>query len=463
MKKFRNLVILASLLTLLLAACGAPAKSQFQTTVAAKGDITAKVGATGTVRSKHSAQLTWQNTGTVEKINFKVGDTVKKDEKLASLAMISAPQNVILAQSDLLSAQQALSDLENSGISRAKVEQALADAQKAYDDAKDKYDGIKFKRASDTYIDNKQANLDLLNKRISILRKNYHGYENLPDGDTRKATSLQALTAAELQRDQITSELNYVTGSADATEAAQREANYAVALGNLENAKRRLEELQGDIDPVELAGVQARITAAQATLNSAFIIAPFDGTITKADPIIGDQITPGKVAYRLDDMSHLLVDVDVSEIDINATSVGQTVEISFDAIQNKTYKGKVSEVGQVGTTVQGAVNFTVTVELTDADDAVKPGMTAAVTIFVKEIKNVLVVPNRAVRVVSAERVVYIMKDGKPTTVKVVLGSTSDTSSEVVGGELKIGDVIVLNPPAAFGGPGQRPGTTAGGD
>jgi len=162
-------------------------------------------------------------------------------------------------------------------------------------------------------------------------------------------------------------------------------------------------------------------------------------------------------------LSHLLVDVDVSEVDINSIAVGQNVDVGFDAIQGKSYTGKVSEVGRVGTTVQGSVNFTVTVELTDADAAVKPGMTAAVTIFVKEIKDVLVVPNRAVRVVDAKRVVYILQNGVPTPVKIELGSTSDTESEVTGGDLKIGDTIVLNPPATFGGgPAQRPGSSAGG-
>jgi HlyD family secretion protein len=233
-------------------------------------------------------------------------------------------------------------------------------------------------------------------------------------------------------------------------------------LSNLENAKRRLEELEDDIDPVELAAAKARVTAAQAALNTAFILAPFDGTVTDADSIIGDQVSPGKIAFRLDDLSHLLVDVDVSEVDINSISIGQNVEVSFDAIQTNTYTGKVTEVGQVGTVVQGAVNFTVTVELTDVDEAVKPGMTAAVTIFVKEIKDVLVVPNRAVRVNDGQRVVYILKDNVPSPVKIQLGSTSDTHSEVIGGDLKIGDLIILNPPSTFSGPGQRPGSDGGG-
>jgi HlyD family secretion protein len=151
--------------------------------------------------------------------------------------------------------------------------------------------------------------------------------------------------------------------------------------------------------------------------------------------------------------------VQVSEIDINNIRVGQTVTMSFDAVLGRNYEGVVVEVSQAGSVVQGAVNFTVTVELTDADESVKPGMTAAVNILVKEVKNVLVVPNRAVRVIDGQRVVYVLKNGIPEMVKIRLGATSDTVSEVINGDLKEGDLIVLNPPAMFGGPmgGGRPG------
>jgi HlyD family secretion protein len=190
-----------------------------------------------------------------------------------------------------------------------------------------------------------------------------------------------------------------------------------------------------------------------------YVTAPFDGVITLVKPLPGDQVTPGTVAFRLDDLSHLLVDVQVSEIDINNIRVGQTVTMSFDAVLGRNYEGVVVEVSQAGSVVQGAVNFTVTVELTDADESVKPGMTAAVNILVKEVKNVLVVPNRAVRVIDGQRVVYVLKNGIPEMVKIRLGATSDTVSEVINGDLKEGDLIVLNPPAMFGGPmgGGRPG------
>lgn len=98
------------------------------------------------------------------------------------------------------------------------------------------------------------------------------------------------------------------------------------------------------------------------------------------------------------------------------------------------------------------VNFTVTVELTNADEDVKPGMTAAVNIVVDEVKNAILIPNRAVRLVAGERVVYLLVDGQPVEVQGQLGSSSDTYSVLASGEVKEGDLIILNPPSANGGP-----------
>ena len=90
-------------------------QSSFQTQALARGDLTATIGATGTVRANQSAVLLWQTTGTVDQVNVKVGDQVNKGDVLASLLQTSLPQNVILAQTDLVSAQQALTDLLDSG------------------------------------------------------------------------------------------------------------------------------------------------------------------------------------------------------------------------------------------------------------------------------------------------------------------------------------------------------------
>jgi len=154
----------------------------------------------------------------------------------------------------------------------------------------------------------------------------------------------------------------------------------------------------------------------------------------------------------LDDLTSLFVDVEVSEVDINSVSVGQGATLSFDAILNRTYHGEVVEVAKAGNNVGGVVNFTVTVELTDADELVKPGMTAAVNITVQEILDAVLIPNRAVRLVDGQRFVYLLVGGQPVKTQINLSASSDTMSVLTSGEVAEGDLIILNPPSEGGGP-----------
>jgi HlyD family secretion protein len=232
----------------------------------------------------------------------------------------------------------------------------------------------------------------------------------------------------------------------------------ALKESQLKDAERAYERVKDGPNPADIAAANARVNAAQATLNMARLISPFAGTITDAHPLVGDQVTAGTPGFRVDDLSSLYVDVEISEVDINTVSLGQPVLLTFDAILGGDYHGEVTQVSRAGNTVQGVVNFTVTVKILDADEKVKPGMTAAVNITVQELKGVVLIPNRAVRLVDGKRVVYILRDGLPVHVEVRLGSSSDTMSVLAGGDVNVGDVIILNPPTEFqGGPGGGPG------
>jgi len=122
---------------------------------------------------------------------------------------------------------------------------------------------------------------------------------------------------------------------------------------------------------------EARISAAQAALDIVSITAPFDGVITSVEVLPGDLVSPGTVAFRIDNLNYLLVDVGVSEVDINQIKVGQPVTLAFDAVLGKEYQGEIVEVSPVGVQQQGLVSFEVTIEVIDADIDVRPGLTAA--------------------------------------------------------------------------------------
>jgi HlyD family secretion protein len=258
-------------------------------------------------------------------------------------------------------------------------------------------------------------------------------------------------------RDRQLANLNWLLGRPDALEVAEADARVMLAEANLKDAQREWARLQNGPDPDDIAAAEARIAAIEATLGQIDLEAPFSGTVTDVSNKAGDQVSPASPAFRIDDLSRLLVDVQITEVDINRIRVGQPAMMTFDAITNREYSGKVVEVARVGIPSQGLVNFQVTIELDNADGAVRPGMTAAVNIITDLVENVLLVPNRAVRLREGQRVVYVLRNGVPVMTEIQLGLTSDVQSELVSGDVKEGDLLVLNPPVQFqpGGPMSR--------
>jgi HlyD family secretion protein len=432
------------------------ANSQYQTSPLSRGSLTATVGATGTVRAKQTATLNWQTSGTVESILVKVGDNVAKDGRLAILSQTSLSQQIILAQADLVTAKRNLDNLEKSNLSTSQAEQTLAVAQKNLDDAKDKKDSKKFTKADKSVIDAAYANYILAKEEIEAVQDDYDGTRWKADDDPVRAAATAKYTAALKKRDTALANYNYAKSYPDVLEQAEIDSNLALAESKVSDAQREYDRLKAGADPEDIAAAKARVAAIEATLKSAYLDAPFSGTVTDVNAKVGDQVSVTSQGFRVDDLSHLYADIDVTEVDINRIKAGQDATLTFDAITGKTYNGIVTEAGAVGTAVQGVVNFTVTVEITDADENVKPGMTSAVNIVVNQMDNILLVPNRAVRLKEGDRVVYVLKNGTPTPIKITIGASSDTSSEFVSGDLKEGDLIVLNPPTInmFGPPQQ---------
>ncbi len=490
----------------------AQAAGDVQTETAGTGSLTATVGATGIVESNQNAVLIWQTTGTVAEVPVTVGDRVEKDQVLAVLSKTSLPQNLILAQAELVSAQKALDDLLTSALPKAQAQQAVKTAQEALDNytvnfsvqlsqaelalatSRNVLEDTEYRwrvqqegqRATGDTLNAAEANLVLAESEVERAQKEYNKYSGRNEDDPVRALALSNLSAARQQRDALLRQLNWYTGSPTDSDQAILDAQLATAEADLANAESvwallvkgpdpadialleaQLAEAEAALarvadgpNPDDIAAAEARVAATQATLNLASVQAPFAGSITEVDVKPGDQVAPSALAFRLDDLSSLIVRVDVSEVDINRIQVGQPATLSFDAVLGKEYDGIVREVGLVGTILQGTVSFRVTIEITNPDADVKPGMTAAVNMVVNELTDVLLVPNRAVRIRDGNRVVFILKDGALEPVQITLGASSEIVSEVISGDLQPGDEIVLNPPAEplnFGPPGGGPG------
>jgi HlyD family secretion protein len=428
--------------------------TQYQTIQAEKGTLTATIGATGTVRSNQTAVLSWQNTGTIGNVKVTPGDTIKAGDVLASLILPPVTQSSL--ESNLVTAQENLAELISpEAIANARL--AVTTAETDVINSQTVLNNQQYWK-NDALIQNYYANYVIAKAELD---KAQASYDSLNVGDyinnANEAAAYNRLYTAKQAYDMAFYYFSLYSQKPTQRQFDEAQANLDLTNATLKNAQIYLAVLTGGTLPADATGTallkfkqaQMAVQTAKVNLDTANLTTPFNGTVTEVSGLVGDQVVPGTKAFRIDDLSQMKVDVQVSEVDINSVQVGQLVALTFDAVAGKAYAGKVVEVAQAGDSVLGAVNFTVTVVLTNPDANVKPGMTAAVTITVKQIDNVLLVPNRAVRLVNNQRVVYILVNGLPQEVNVTLGASSDSQSEVVSSKLKAGDLIILNPPSTL--------------
>ena len=173
-----------------------------------------------------------------------------------------------------------------------------------------------------------------------------------------------------------------------------------------------------------------------------------------------DGVASGTLAV-IYDLSCLTMEMNVSELDIGKVAVGQTVEITANALPGETFTGTVEKVSINGTTTNGFTNYPVTVSVTDYGN-LKPGMNVSATILCDTVKNALCVPVAAVargNTVLVPAAGALSEDGSavadPSLLEeraVVLGRSDATYIEITSG-LSDGDTVAFLDPSATAGMG----------
>jgi HlyD family secretion protein len=424
--------------------------SSLQTAVVGRGTLSASIGATGSVEARQQAPLSFAIGGKVGTVNVRMGERIAAGQVIAELDPSDYPQQVISSEIELINAKKSLETLLTSDSTLAAAELALANAKKALDAAQSDYDtAVK---------NNNQGWVEKSRERVNETYVQWMMYRFQNDGSRAAMIELQKRYQAyldalrELEKAQRYYDMGVGTGGGNkdtqmALDIAKGKLN--VTQAQYDDALAEFNRLKGGIPAEDLKAAQARVDAAQTVLDQVTITAPFAGTILSVDIIPGDLVSPGKTVVVIADLSELHVDVPIAEVDYNRLAVGQNAQLALDAIPDAEYRGQVEQISLNATTLSGSVSYPVKVVITDADPKVLPGMTVAVQIEVAHLEDVLLVPNRAVRTVDGSRVVYVRTGGSLQPVEIELGSSNDTMSEVVSGDLQEGDVIVLNPPTNF--------------
>ena len=245
----------------------------------------------------------------------------------------------------------------------------------------------------------------------------------------------------------------------------------AASKADVDAAAQQVEATAGDE-----AIAEASVKRDETNLGFAVILAPVAGVILSRDVDVGQTVaasfqTPTlfKIAPSLKNMQ---IDTNLSESDAGSIVEGQKAAFTVDAFPGRTFEGKVRQIRLSPTTVQNVVTYNVVVDVDNADLKLLPGMTAFVRINVGEVKNVLKVPNAALRwrpkdpakdgaaggkrsdaskekAASAsmksgqeQQGVHVMRGGKPKKVPVSTGLTDGRFTEVIGEGLKEGDEVV---------------------
>jgi macrolide-specific efflux system membrane fusion protein len=158
------------------------------------------------------------------------------------------------------------------------------------------------------------------------------------------------------------------------------------------------------------------------------------------------------------DLTKLQIGASVDQVDIPKIAKDQNVSIAFDAISGKEFEGKVVSIDPTPVNTQGVITYKIKSSIENPDSKIQLGMTADLQIDVGAKKNVLVVPNLAVRPANGLKVVRKIIDGVPTDVPVKVGLSDDQNTEITSG-LSEGDEIVVNVFSSTG-QGQQGGGTS---
>jgi HlyD family secretion protein len=246
---------------------------------------------------------------------------------------------------------------------------------------------------------------------------------------------------------------------------------------------------QLDVNKAQVEQSQASVNQATVDLNNTVIRSPVDGIVVARNIDVGQTVAASLQAPTLfliaNDLSKMQVDTNVSEGDVGNVWVGQDVTFTVDAYPTRRFRGKVLQVRNAAIMVQNVVTYDAVVGVDNKELLLKPGMTANVEFVVSHKTDVPKIPNAALRFrppaearqlaqVSApqrgvgsgtgrrggnadagqasrgrdaganrQRTVYVLRDQQAMPVRVRLGISDGASTEVVSGDLKEGDQVIV--------------------
>jgi len=435
---------------------GSAADAAYRLAAVDRGPIVASVRATGTLNPVTTVLVGSQLSGQVVEILADYNTPVKEGQVVARLYAEQIKSRRDAAAADLA---QARADRDTKSAQVDKAKSALQRAEAV---------------AADLVAQRDRAQAQLAEAQRSFERQT-----------TLNARAVGAQTALEQAETQVA-----VQKAALASAEAQIASNKAEILG-----------LRADIALAEAAlksadalilQRQAKLKDIEIDLARTEIRSPVDGVVVKREVELGQTVAASLSAPTLftiaQDLREIDIHANIDEADVGRLKPDQPVTFTVNAYPNRTFEGTLRMVRLGAQTVQNVVTYTAVISVQNRDQALLPGMTANLQIVTDEREDVLRIPNaslrfrpagpvaavagasnendgqrraRQPRAAAAEgtngRVYRLGPDGAPQAVPVRLGATDGSYTEMLAGDLKAGDALIVG-----GGPRAVAADDAGG-
>lgn len=404
--------------------------TNFRAVKAETGSISNYLSESGTASTSAEYALTASNSGTVDTVSVSQGDTVAKGQVIAHItetstseALASKQSALATAQSDLASAQSSLSSLYVKAPFAGRVKSIKVEAGDDASTVSSAYGYL-------MYVTNGTLQVTLSNAQglsvgeaviVSVNNCLYDGVVDSSGGSTVVTISSDApalgATATVSKNNvvygsgkvAVTSEAYKVSASGGSGSGAGSSSSSGstvsavyVTEGQLVSKGTSLLKyddttVQKTIAQKQTAVTQAEkeVANAQAAVDKDTITAPAAGVVASLSVSAGGTVQNGGSIATIIDQNQMETILSVDEDDISSIKVGQTAQITLDAISGKTFSGKVTKVNTLGTTSNNVTTYSVYVAI-DSPTGINVGMTTNAKIITESKDNTIVVNSSAI-------------------------------------------------------------------
>jgi multidrug efflux pump subunit AcrA (membrane-fusion protein) len=314
-----------------------------------------------------------------------------KQEQLAQAQATDAAAEIAAAEARVAQAARQIAQVRaQEPAPQVRLAQVEVDrAQIALEETQDEYD-----KALDRPWE-EQAIRDTWAKRLEQAKLDRRGAQaQLDQAEAAQLAHARGLDVLEAQLE----EAQAMLAQAQAAQAAHK-VTLELLRTEIEAAEEQLAYLRGWENPYRdparqeevaqaeaaLAQAQVQIAEIEQQLREATLVAPFAGTVGAVHARVGEIVSPGQSLVAIGDLSTLRIETtDLDEIDVVRVAAGQQVAVTFDALPDRVFQGRVARISPMAESGTGGVHYTTVVALEEMDPALRWGMTAFVDIEAEE-------------------------------------------------------------------------------